>query len=87
MAVYPFYLFDDAGGQLPLEVFVTGHLDGVHAGYAVVGVVASAAHLLFVFHAVDKVGLVDEGTPHLYKLESVVEHLVDGKIQHGLVVQ
>ena len=63
-------------------MLVAHHVDGVHPADAVIHMVA-AATLLAIAHPVDKVGLVDERTSHLHKLESAVEHLVDARARHA----
>lgn len=63
-------------------MFVAGHFDGIHAGDTIVRMIAPATFFAFVFHAVDKIGFVDERTSHLYEFESVVEHLFDRRTSY-----
>ena len=58
-------------------MLVTGHFTRVHACYTVVYVLAGRLVTALIFHAVDKVGFVEQRTAHLDEIETLV-------IKHGV---
>ena len=73
---YFFNLADNGWSEIR-AVLVACHLARIHAGYAVVDVVASAAVVPFagLAHPVHEIGFVEQGATHLDEVESLfVEH-------------